>query len=224
MKNYDSPWMFTIEEDNDHLYRAIPKASENLARKFMDLNVIQYEKIEMETNGLRHNLSNIDCSIYKTKKLPFQIRIQETTRTTALEIISYLIDLQIDCMKNDMALLDINESNVLYWNKPLYVDMGSAIKPTAIAHANSVARIAYLYNKYINKINVNSGPGQYSISMMSRDGGIFKQIAKSWDKEKWSKTKSWEELKYALLSRGVDRSDSHWSREYAKRHTEHDTY
>ena len=217
MRFQNSKWLFYKEKDDHYLYRAVPKKQTPLIDRFSELNIIPCVPTDQtQTVGPR------SCIIYRVNRLPFQIRIQEVTRAIAKEIVLYLIDLNISCIKQSIAIFDIHESNVLYWNGPIYVDLDSMREANSKLYAGAVARIAYLFNKYVRKIAIKSTAGCYDLKSMQKDGSIFSKIGREWSATNWSKIKPWQRLKKLVQESTIEMAPSHWGDVYGPHHKDHD--
>jgi hypothetical protein len=212
-----SRWLFTKDGDDAHLYRAVPYRIRGLVDKFTGLDIINCTPTnEKCVVGPR------ECAVYQVDRLPFQLRIQEVTRRMAKEMIIYLVELVAECIKHKIAIHDINESNVLYWNRPIYVDLDSVRGPNTKTYAGSAARIAYLFNKYVRKKSIKETVGSYNLAAMGRDGGMFGGVHERWKSINWGAVKTWQSLKRLIQKTRIPPLKSHWGDVYGPYHNNHD--
>jgi hypothetical protein len=213
----NSKWLFEKPGDNEYLYRAVPERVQILLQPLINAkNIVDYEALTETIDVGPHT-----CDVYKIPRLPFQIRIQELTRSMAKEVVLCLIDLVIQSIEGRVAIFDINESNILYWNNPVWVDLDSFRVPNAVFYSGAVARISYLYNKYVLRKKINTTAGYYKLSMMRAAGGLFGDIAKSLKTVNWSKKKPWLNLKKLVGATTIAPRQSGWSKNYARNYEDH---
>jgi hypothetical protein len=208
-KKYIGLWLYTIDGDNEHFYRAIPKRHElglKVAKEFDGF-------IPYEDTDYRMAIGPNDCRIIKIRRLPFQIRIQECTKRRALEIIKFLVDLAIDCHEHGVTPSDIHEANILWWDRPHFIDL-DAIEP--LSHKSAAltyVRISYLLNRYVLERNSGSHVA-YNLHTMRSHGGWMANQA---DTPDFTKPEVWGKFrKFIYGLRTPSHPDTHWSKNYAK--------
>ena len=200
--------LYTLDNDKNNFYRAIRPLDEWM------LPIIRIEDnifINFTETDYKITIGNIECKIVKIPRLPFQIRIQELTRRQSLEIIKFLINSVISCKKHDCIIHDIHEGNVLWWNKPIFVDLDAI---STWNHANcslSFVRICYLMYKYVFKRNINSHEDACFEMLKTQGGWASEQINRQFDD-----ITLWHEFKNIVDSIKLPDHDKNlWSDDYA---------
>jgi 2-polyprenyl-3-methyl-5-hydroxy-6-metoxy-1,4-benzoquinol methylase len=209
-RKYLGLWLFTLDGDDDHLYRAI---SPNYAR---DLSIIEDSKFFPNYEMTEHTVAvgpHPKCQVVKIKKYPFQIRIQETTRARALEIVKFLTAFAIDCHKKDRTPSDVHEANVLWWDKPIFVDF-DALRP--LTHANAAltfVRIGYLMYRYVFNRSHLTDHAKIDFAAIKKEGGW---MAEQTERKDFTDPAIWIALEKVINGiRLPPHSKTHWSDEYA---------
>ena len=191
------------------LYRFVPTSYIKHLSKFVKHDVVDCERAGSDIRD------GVERHLFKINRLPFQIRIQELPKSMALEMIAYLINLTIECMADSIVPFDATESNVLYWNKPVFVDLDAVRPLTKRTVTGTMAKIAYLYNKYVRRLNIRSQAGTYNLAMIKKHGGPF-SIQRD-----WTAPQSWRCLLDAVSQTKIFEPQTSWSNKYGPHHINH---
>ena len=142
---YSGYWVHRVEGDDEHFYRAVPDRDAHLIAHLETSPFF----VPFERTDFRLVVGPNNCRVIKIKRLPFQVRIQELTRTQALQTVKFLVDFAIDNHRKGFTPDDIHESNVLWWDGPVFVDL-DALSPLSHKSADlTFVRIAYLLYKCV---------------------------------------------------------------------------
>lgn len=203
-------WLFTLEGDDDHLYRAIPPAHEPYLKVASAVpGFMPFTRTEHEIDvGVRR------CSIIKIPRLPFQVRIQELTRHDAMRTIRFLIDFARRCHAHGYTPWYLHEGNVLWWDGPHMVDFDAITPMTHSTSAQTFVRIGYLMYRYVFGRALPSHD-TFDFRELERQGGW---MAEQIHRRDFTDPAIWTAL--ANVMAGVQApvpNSSHWSSEYASK-------
>ena len=200
--------LFTIDNDKNNLYRAIRPEDEWM------LSIIEIEKdtfINFSKTDHKIIVGGLNCNVVKIPKLPFQIRIQELTSRQSLEVIKFLINSVISCKKHDCTIYDIHEGNILWWNKPIFIDLDAISVWNHSNCALSFVRICYLMYKYVFKRDIKSHEDACFEMLKTQGGWAAEQINRRFDD-----ILLWNEFKNIVDSIKLpEHNKSLWSDDYA---------
>ena len=154
--NYDKMEIFSgpikfDPNDGEHFYRVLSNDFIDNLKKVKTKTLINYEIISQYSDT---------HFIVKTKRLPYQVKIQEVTKQYALQTIKDLILDNISCLEQSCIISDIHEGNILYWwkdNKPLqtyYIDLDGIFEATLNWCQIAYIRTVYLLYKYAMGMNI----------------------------------------------------------------------
>lgn len=209
-KEFGSKWLHALEEDDTHLYRAITPKSMKLLKQLrshpflIPITDTEY-KLTVDFQGKTYE----NCDVLRVPKLPFQIRIQETTRTRARDAIVQVIDFIIDCMKLDIVPLDTHESNILFWKRLYFVDLDAFFQKEGWC-MDMFARITYLYYKYVLGKKI-SDHASFGFAVISTHGGwAAKQLSRNFED-----LSVWREFRQVVADTQIDVPETHWLKAYA---------
>lgn len=206
-KPYAGIWLFERDDDHEHIYRAVPPRDEAL--------IPVVEKLSFFPTSTQTDFKLIvgddSCNVVKIKRLPFQIRIQEMTRTQALRTVCALVDFEIEVAKFGLTLVDVHEGNVAWWNSPTFIDFDAFKERSNRWTAITFVRIAYLLYRYVSGVPLVAHD-QFDLLKLRKLEGWMGQRAYGQD---FTSIDMWHELKAVLELLRVEDEPTHWSTEYA---------
>lgn len=209
-QKYVGHFLYTLEDDPHHLYRAISSRYEHL------LNVARDSKFYVPFEPTSHVISvgGNSCQVIRLPKIPFQIRIQETTRAYAMKMVMFLVDFAIDCHERfSQTPSDIHEGNILWWDRPYFVDYDALRPLTHPAAALTFVRIGHLFYKYACGRRYMGSHDSFNFEALGREGGwMGDQIGR----KDFTDPGLWRALRGVLQNfQPSPAKPSHWSEEYA---------
>lgn len=149
-----SKWLLENPDAPQHLYRLVPEYS----RAYVEQAKHSRFCLPIEETGIIRHAHNLECQVVRYERLPFQVRIQDTTRLQALQIVKSIVDWVIEThATSSMTLADIHEGNVIWWRgAPIFVDADAFRPRTPSWTAQAFVRIAYLLYQYVSR-NITEG-------------------------------------------------------------------
>lgn len=201
-------WLYTDPNDAEHLYRAVPEHQWGSVRFAIES---AYTPSAKWTDLKVRIGSHVDCPVLCIDKFPFQIRIQEVTRRRALDMVRFLVEMAISSHSQGFTPSDIHEGNLLWWDRPWFVDF-DAFRP--LNHQNGAltfVRIGYLLYKYVFKRSLG-GHEKFDFGAMRAQGGW---MAAQVGKPDFSDPGIWEGLRSIVSAIHIEAAPStHWASEY----------
>ena len=204
-------WLYVRDDDEDGLYRAVAS---------------DYLHVLKIANGadfyIPHELTDVRmdvygphkaCHVIRVRRLPFQVRIQELTRAQALRCVLFLVDFVRYCHASHGVMpADIHEGNLLWWDRPYFVDY-DAIRPLTHAWAAyTFVRIAYLLYRYVLGHELLFHEHFTFVQLRALDGWMSDQT----ERPDFTDPSIWTELRDVIADMQTPPPPAtHWSSEYA---------
>lgn len=210
MKPFCGIWQHYTDDDPDHIYRAIAPGHEHLLEVAKKMPLFHpFEMTDRKIDVGAHK----QIPMVRSKRIPFQIRIQEMTRKQALASCRALVQMVRDGERLGFIPADIHESNFLWWNGPIFVDL-DAIEPAHNEHyAMAFVRIAALMLRYVYRRDVPT-PCNFDVNALAAQGGWAGQQAKHG--RDWADPRLWKDFAHVLANIQVDVKPGYWATNYAK--------
>jgi len=202
--------LYVREEEDDGLYRAMdPSNLQSLEVANGADFYIPHELTDWRMGAGLHE----GFKVIRVRRLPFQVRVQELTRAQVLRCVSFLIDFVRYCHEIHGATpADIHEGNLLWWDRPYFVDY-DAIRP--LTHewaAYTFVRIGYLLYRYVLGHNLPDHESFTFIQLCDLEGWMSEQT----HRKDFTEPGVWKEFRDVVADIKVpDAPATHWSSEYA---------
>lgn len=209
-KKYIGHFLHTLDGDDDHLYRALtPAHAVTMAVARDSRFFVPFESTDYTIDVGNHS----SCPVIRIPKLPFQVRIQETTRARAMQIVRFLIDFAIDCHAADTTPSDVHEGNILWWDRPYFVDFNALRPLNHPTAALTFVRIGHLFYKYACGRRHIGEHDIFDFAALAREGGWMAEQIRRPD---FTDPSIWSGLRDVMSRFDPPAAPaSHWSDEYA---------
>jgi 2-polyprenyl-3-methyl-5-hydroxy-6-metoxy-1,4-benzoquinol methylase len=206
-------FLFTKKGDKNHIYRSGLREEEiKILQKIKNHPMIPnfIDTGDVMTIG---NSKRVNCPVFKIDKIPYELRIQDLTKKQRKKMLLNLIDLITYCLKKEICIWDVSESNVLYWNgKVYYVDL-DGFSSIHDKHRNmhySFVKLSYMFNKYLKD--------NYILTNNTQANHITIKKYKDWTSRQtrnFNDINLWIEFKKVVSDVNCVASNSHWADNYA---------